>query len=154
MKQFNIIGKCLPKCYLIARLSLLLALNLSCNSVPQTNKPQLWQRFLISYLLLPHSLHNCARPFYYATRRKKYCHARFPVWKQWLDEQTSKFVDRFITDRKVSIQVARLLFVSAWSKAESWRGSDSRSLRPIIKCNSLASCFYWACTSNKPVGAS
>lgn len=64
--RFNIIGKCLPKCYLIAWLPLFISPWIFHVTVPQTNKSQLWQRLLISYLWCL-SLHNCACPFCYAT---------------------------------------------------------------------------------------
>lgn len=156
MKQLNIIGKCLPKCYLIAWLSLSLSLNLSCNSVPQTNRSSGSRSLLVIYGLF-HFITALVLFIMLLQRYSvKYWRARFPVWKQSFDEvkKTPKIVDRFITGKKVSIQIARLLFISAWSKVESWPGSDSHFLRPIIKCDSLASYFYWACTSNKPVGAS
>lgn len=152
--RFNIIGKCLPKCYLIAWLSLSLSLWIFHVTVPQRNKPQLWQRLLISYLW-PLSLHNRTRPFYYATpkvQREISAH-EISCMENDTIEKTPKFVERLIIGKKVPIQVTRVLFISEWSKVESWRKSDSHFLRLIIKCNSLASYFYWACTSNKPVGA-
>lgn len=130
-------------------LTLSLSLKLSCNSVVQTNKPQLWQRLLISYLW-PHSLYNCTCPFYLSWNSKSKVWNTETCEKKRLGEVCCMRKKEFHGIMKnqncgKDCQVERLLFVSVYK--ESWRGSHSHFLAKIIKCDYLTSYFS---ISNKP----
>lgn len=147
--HFNVIGKSLPKCYLIAWLSL--SLKRSRNSVAQTNKPQLWQHLLFSYLW-PHSLYNHTCPFYLScyskgkvwnlkTCKKETAQRGFPNEKREFDEMTAQNCRKDVHGQEIEAAVCLCAIKNYF---------DSHFFGMIIKCDSLTSYFSWASISNKP----